>query len=349
MSKHILQLLFLLAVLILGSSLTSTGLASGKQETRDSLHNPEASSEIILRFGGDCMLGGHYEQAVGDDLAFVFDGFDILRSADIAMVNLECPVTLHGKKVPKPFNFRMRPGFLQVLKDAGIDVVNIANNHIYDYGEVGLFDTIAYLDSVGIGHVGAGRNRTEAHRPYIANVWGKRLGFLGYYGGGESPVATQRAGVAKRDIELIQSDILALKEKDSADFVVVNIHWGTEKADTPETWQVQLAHQIIDAGANAVIGHHPHVLQGIEKYKSGVIVYSLGNLVFGGNHRSNYTTGLFEIRLKNHHPEYRFIPVIIENWKAMGLTGAAGDSVIQHVRELSGIFPESIFTNKERK
>lgn len=134
-----------------------------------------------------------------------------------------------------------------------------------------------------------------------------------------------------------------------ADFVVVNLHWGNEKADTPDVWQVQLAHQIVDAGADAVIGHHPHVLQGIEKYKSGVIVYSMGNFVFGGNSRSSYTTGLFEIRLKDHDAEYRFIPVKIENWRAMELTGSAGDSVIQQVQELSRIFPESIFTSKENK
>jgi poly-gamma-glutamate capsule biosynthesis protein CapA/YwtB (metallophosphatase superfamily) len=309
------------------------------------------SSVAILRFGGDCLLAGHYEDAVGDSVQHAFTGFDLLRSADVAMVNLECPITVRGQRVSKPYNFRMHPRFLPALLSAGIDAVTVANNHIYDYGEIGLFDTISYLDSIGIHHVGAGQSASEAHMPAIIRAKGKHIALFGYYGGGEAPKATRRtAGVADRRVQDIQRDIQQIRRDNSADYIVVNLHWGVEKADTPETNQIEFAHAVIDAGADVIIGHHPHVLQGIERYKSGVIVYSLGNLVFGGNSRDTYETALFEVRLtEQNNASYRLIPIRIERWRARELTGAESDKVLRHVERLSMIFPESIFMNKEAR
>jgi poly-gamma-glutamate synthesis protein (capsule biosynthesis protein) len=302
----------------------------------DSILPSEGATPIILRFGGDCLLAEHYERAVGDEIDWAFTEFDLFQMADVAMVNLECPITTRGKKFDKPFNFRMDPKFVSAIKNAGIDIVNIANNHIFDYDNVGVFDTILYLDSLGIHHVGGGRNNDEAHRPVLVHVSGRRIGFLGYYEGGEAPAATATSpGVARRDIGLITRDVQALRSQDSVDYVVVNLHWGTEKADTPDTWQVEFAHKIIDAGADAVVGHHPHVLQGIERYKSGVIAYSLGNLIFGGNSRSSYDTGILEIVLRESRVDYRFIPVRVTDWKAHELKAESADSLRNYVDYLS--------------
>lgn len=239
----------------------------------------------------------------------------------------------------------MNPKFLDAFVSAGIDVVSIANNHIYDFGKVGLFDTISYLDSVGIRHVGAGRNAREAHSPVIVHEKGRRIALLAYYGGGEAPKATsRRPGVANRTIESIRTDITRISNQDDSTFVVVSLHWGTEKAAFPDRNQVDFAHAVIDAGADLIIGHHPHVLQGIEKYKAGVIVYSLGNLVFGGNSRDTYDTALFEARLDGKEVSYRLIPVRIEQWQATELINAEGDEVVQHVQRLSHFFAESIFS-----
>ena len=310
-------------------------------------HAQSLQTPIVMRFGGDCLLAAHYEAAAGNDVGRAFENFSILKDADIAMVNLECPVTTRGHKVEKPFNFRMNPRFLTALLNTGINIVNIANNHIFDYGSEGLFDTISYLDSIGIQHVGGGRTKAEAQQPVIIDVRGVRIGFLAYYGGGEAPTATKSGpGVARRDIGLIGSTIRTLKTRDSVDFVVVNLHWGTEKADSPDGSQRMFAHQVIDAGADALIGHHPHVLQGIERYKKGVIVYSLGNFIFGGNNRSTYDTGLFEIRLANDSVEYGFIPVGIRAWKATLLSGGEATSVVTQVTRLSAVFPQSIFTKQ---
>jgi poly-gamma-glutamate synthesis protein (capsule biosynthesis protein) len=301
-----------------------------------------------MRFGGDVLLGGYYEIAAGESLSLAFSRFTLMADADIAMVNLENPVTTRGKKVPKPYNFRMHPGFLRTITDAGIDLVTIANNHVFDYGREGFFDTISYLDSAGIRHVGAGVDRDEAHKPVVMQVRGKRIGFLAYYGGREAPGAGKFSpGVARREPGRVTADILNLKNILRADYVVVNLHWGTEKADTPDLSQQAFARALIDAGADAVIGHHPHVLQGIEAYRSGVIVYSLGNFVFGGNSRDTYNTGVFEICLAADGPSYRFIPVGVREWSAEVLAGADSARVMDTMRRLSKKFTSTIPYNKE--
>jgi poly-gamma-glutamate synthesis protein (capsule biosynthesis protein) len=307
------------------------------------------SSEVILRFGGDVLLGAHYEADVGTDIHRCFADFESFRNDDLSMVNLENPVTTRGTPQRKPFTFRMHPRFIAALKMGGIDIVNLANNHIYDFGRAGLFDTIASLDSAGVPHVGAGRDHDEAHQPFITTIKGLRIGVLGYYGGRESPAARGKvSGVASRDLRLIVRDIRSLKGK--ADYIVVNFHWGTEKAKRPDRAQRRFAHAVIDAGADAIIGHHPHVLQGVEVYRNKVIAYSLGNLVFGGNSRHTYDTGIFEIRLATRRAisaekraAYSFKPVRVRQWNASALAGKDSAVVVNEVRKLSSIFPKSIF------
>lgn len=307
------------------------------------------SSDVLLRFGGDVLLGAHYENDVGSEVNRAFAEFDLFKTDDLSMVNLENPVTTRGTKQKKPFTFRMHPRFIAALKSGGVDVVNIANNHVYDYGRIGLFDTIESLDTAQLPHVGAGRNRDEAHRPVVMTIRGNQIGIVGYYGGPEAPAATRtRGGVADRNLEVIARDIHSLRQK--ADYIIVNFHWGTEKAKYPNPAQRSFARSVIDAGADAIIGHHPHVLQGIELYKNKVIVYSLGNLVFGGNSRHTYDTGVFEIRLSaggatsaERRAAYSFRPVRVRHWSVSTLGGADSARVVNEVRNLSAIFPKSIF------
>ncbi len=300
------------------------------------------SSKIVLRFGGDVLLGGHYERAASTDVGLAFHGFSLFRNSDVSIVNLENPVTTSGAKTPKTFNFRMDPRFLQSLKAAGISTVSLANNHVFDYGSEGLEDTFCWLDSAGIRYIGAGRNSAEAHTPFTFSKGNQKVAVFGYYGGREAPAAGRtNGGVAVRDLRLIIRDIKLAREA-GATYIVVILHWGTEKAEMPDASQRWFAHSLIDAGGDAVIGHHPHVLQGVERYRSGVIVYSLGNLVFGGNNRSTYDTGVFEIALCDRDTTYRFVPVGVRNWHLVELT--AGDSlrVWEKVQQLSKIFPNTI-------
>jgi poly-gamma-glutamate capsule biosynthesis protein CapA/YwtB (metallophosphatase superfamily) len=308
--------------------------------------SPADSTVITMRFAGDCLLGAHYEEAASNDPGMAFEGFDLFKTADVAVVNLENPITTRGTKIKKPFNFRMHPRFVSVLTHAGIGVVSIANNHVFDYGEQGLLDTFSYLDSAHIRYVGAGRTRSDAHRPYFFSRGGRDVAILGYYGGAEARVATNsESGVAQRKLSAIIQDVRLLRRADPGIYTVVILHWGTEKADTPDPGQQAFARALIDGGVDAVIGHHPHVLQGIERYHSGVIVYSLGNFLFGGNGRHTYDTGVFEITLHPSGPAFRFIPVGVRNWHLRVLEGEDADRVTSRVRALSSVFPSSMFTH----
>jgi poly-gamma-glutamate synthesis protein (capsule biosynthesis protein) len=318
--------------------------AGADSNSRATVHS--AQLPVTLRFAGDVLLASHYEAGMWDSSQATFRGLYRLGGADATVVNLESPITIQGMRIPKPYNFRMNPRFLSVLTGGGIDIVSIANNHIYDYGPRGLLDTISYLDSVGVRHVGAGRNIVEAHTPVIDTIRGQVVAFLAYYGGGEAPGAGKNSpGVARRDLEEVSRDMRNLKTEGRSQYIVIILHWGTERATSPDRAQVAFAHALIDAGADAVVGHHPHVLQGIERYHRGVIAYSLGNFVFGGNDRDSYNTGMFEIRLGAGRVDYGFIPVRIDRWRASLLSGADSLRLIGAMRSLSSIFPKSIFTN----
>lgn len=311
---------------------------------------PSVQNPVILRFAGDVLLASHYETEMGDSSQATFGNLYRLGGADATVVNLECPITTRGLKVPKPYNFRMNPRFLATLTGGGIDIVSIANNHIYDFGPRGLLDTISYLDSVGVRHVGAGRNGVEAHRPVIETIRGRDVAFLAYYGGGEAPGAGRSSpGVARRDLGQVSADIRNLRLGGRPLYIVIILHWGTERATSPDRAQVAFAHALIDAGADAVIGHHPHVLQGIERYGRGVIAYSLGNFIFGGNDRDTYNTGMFEIRLGSDGVRFSFIPVRVDRWRASIPSGADSLRLIDSMRRLSSRFPKTIFTNQETK
>lgn len=316
---------------------------------QDSLHQTQRSVEpagepdIVMNFAGDCTFADHFETAVGDSVDSPFAALPWFGEADISMVNLENPITIGGKKIAKEFNFCMHPKYLQVLLNGGVDIVTLANNHIYDFGKDGLFDTMRYLDSVNVKYVGAGKNIAEARRPAVFDVRGVKIGFLAYYGNGDWHPATEAApGTAPRYRHYIEEDIQRLR-KDGMDFVVVNYHWGEEKSQYPDGYQIGLARFTIDAGADLVIGHHPHVLQGIERYKHGIIAYSLGNFIFGGHSRPEYDTAVFQVRIRDKQMIPKLIPVRVSLWRTYPLKNNDGERLVKQVMERSRIFQKSIF------
>jgi poly-gamma-glutamate synthesis protein (capsule biosynthesis protein) len=237
----------------------------------------------------------------------------------------------------------MNPKYLGTLQLAGIDLVTLANNHVFDYGPEGLLDTIHFLDSVGIKHVGAGANLAEARRPAVFDIRGFRVGFLGYFGGGVFAATSTRPGVAPRSEAALRSDIQTLRQIDKVDYAVVNIHWGKERGLYPQDWQIKLAHLAVDAGADLVIGHHPHVLQGVERYKNSVIAYSLGNFLFGGNSRSTYDTAILKAELGRNFRRISIVPIHVKDWQPYVSSGIEGERIVASVKERSRRFPESVF------
>lgn len=254
-----------------------------------------AEEDIRLVFGGDVTLAAWY----ADVVPYVYDHEwpfarlqGLFRSADVVMVNCETAITRSERREPKRFNFRMDPDLVPIFPKGGISIVTLANNHVYDYGAEGLRDTLAYLDEAGVKHVGAGMTLAEARLPVFRDIKGKRLAFLGY--GNYSPATENGPGTAYRYPEHVASDIRLAKES-GADIVIVNFHWGLERATEPTERDRTLAYLAIDSGADVIVGHHPHVLQPVEIYRGKVIAYSLGNFVFGGNRRAGKDSALLEV------------------------------------------------------
>jgi len=274
-----------------------------------------ARDGVEMIFAGDLMISGHVEPELQRDRSALFSRWNVGREADIFVVNLEHPITTAGEKVEKEFNFKLDPQYVDVLKDAGISLVTAANNHIYDYGREGILETIAVLDSAGIRHVGIGQTLKDAREPIIFEIRGRKIGFLSYYGKETYAATDSTPGYAPRFPSLIRQDVTALRPK--VDYLVISFHWGVEKAEDPEPWQVWLGHQVIRYGADLVVGHHPHVLQGIEQYRNGTIVYSLGNFVFGGNSRHTYDTAVLRVRLSDQGSSVEVIPVRVKRWQVM--------------------------------
>lgn len=207
----------------------------------------------------------------------------VLRDADIAFVNLETPLTDRGRHTGA---FKTPTSFADALRWAGIDVVSTANNHAMDAEHLGLIDTRDALDRVGIGHVGTGMDLEDARRPHIVERDGIRVAFLGYAqfvnGGAGAFALPDRSGVVPMSPPIIREDIRRVR--DQVDYVVVSFHWSIENSQDTHPEDRRFAREVIDAGADVVLGHHPHVPRGVEVYNGKPILYSLGNLIFGHSH-----------------------------------------------------------------
>jgi poly-gamma-glutamate synthesis protein (capsule biosynthesis protein) len=200
--------------------------------------------------------------------------------ADIVLGNLECSVTRRGKKLAKTWNFRAPPENLSALKKAGFTLVTIANNHSFDYGREGFLDTLNHLNRAKLPHIGGGENRAAAERLRVVDQGGLKIGFLGLTSTHpeEAWAGKSRPGVAYSDFARFPAVIAAAREM--ADVLIVVFHGGTELAAQPNDIQKAFGRAAVEAGADLVIGHHPHVVQPIEIYRGKPILYSLGNFLF---------------------------------------------------------------------
>lgn len=222
-----------------------------------------------------------------------------LRAADLAFGNLECAISLGGSPQAKQYRFRGRPSSLKAMRiAAGFDVVNLANNHSGDYGKGALLDTLRHLRRNDMTPVGAGANEAAAYRPVVVERLGLKVAFVGFSvilpfefrAIGASP------GSAWGFPERVREGVRRARRE--ADVVIATFHWGVEKATTEEPRQRDLAQLALDAGATAVLGAHPHVLQPVRRPGGGrLVAYSLGNFVFGASSPLTASTGILELEL----------------------------------------------------
>lgn len=256
---------------------------------------PPPLSPVTLLFTGDVMPSRYVAVKMATyGYDYPLSGMkDILSNADLTIINLESPV-LHGAPVPNgSMVFRTDPEFLPALKRAGVDIVVLANNHSANLGEGALIETLRHLDDTDMTHLGAGTS-SDAYAPIVRTVRGLRIAFVAQ---NDTDVVSSltcaspdHVGTACYDLSRASSSIIAARQ--NADIVVFLMHSGTEYEHTANDRQRALAHAAIDAGADLVIGHHPHVVQAAEIYKGKRIYYSLGNFIFDQNWSLDTRLGL---------------------------------------------------------
>jgi poly-gamma-glutamate capsule biosynthesis protein CapA/YwtB (metallophosphatase superfamily) len=295
-----------------------------------------ASGDVI----GDREVGSFID-AQGGRAVFA-EVAPFLRQADLAFVNLESPLSTRGEQdQDKEVTFRGRRALIAGLSAAGIDAVSVANNHALDYGPTALKDTLAGLDRAGIAHAGAGADLTAARAPGVVKTPGGSVAVLaytliepaGFLAGKDS------AGVnpGRENEPRLLRDIT--RAKTTADWVVVSFHWGTEYQGRADEDQRRLAHRAIDAGADLVLGHHPHVLQGFELYRNRLIAYSLGDLVFDHYSRATGETVILRATLSpTGPPSFTLVPVYLSDSHGIPapVTGSEARSILERMRLYSG-------------
>lgn len=263
----------------------------------------------------DCAPMVRMNELGGVENCFDPDVLDKLRNSDITLINNEFSIGTRGSALEgKTYTFQAHPDTVQIHKELGADIVSLANNHVYDYGEMGFLDTLDNLTEAGIPYVGAGRNLDEARQAQFFIVNGVKVGVVAasraekvYF----TPVATEDTPGIMGTYE--SADFLeAIKEADAqCDILIAYVHWGTEKSVKLEDAQKEMAREYIDAGVDAVIGGHTHCLQGMEFYNGKPVIYSLSNFWF-----SNYAaeTGILTLRVDSDmNMQTIFMPLIQKN------------------------------------
>lgn len=315
----------------------------------------EKEGSLVITAVGDIMLGRSVATRLEKKPQRYIYAFEqvaeILKQGDIVFGNLEAPVTdstngLTGVRQGGKIVLRNKVEALTAIQFAGFTLLSLANNHILDYYDKGLFDTFELLKKNNIGFSGSGRNLEEARKPAVIEKKGKKIGLLSYtdmselwYKGNPNirfAAEKEKAGVAPRKLEYIKEDIERIRQ--SVDILIVSLHWGVEESfDIPGS-QVEFAHEVLDFGADMILGHHPHQFQGIEIYKGKPIFYSLGNFIFDQNDPENLESFITIIKFSGNRPMHvSAVPVrIFDKCYVAPLKGKDAEGLLRREAELCG-------------
>ncbi|MBN2085365.1 MAG: CapA family protein [Anaerolineales bacterium] len=271
---------------------TAGGTPAVQASSEPSTPPPEPDPGVTMAFVGDIMLGrslgARIDRGEGET---IFASVEIvLQAADITIGNLECALGSGGTKAPKAYTFLAPPEAARLLRDAGFDLLSLANNHSLDYGLEVFDQTGKILAENGIRFIGAGADEITARAPARLEAGGFRIALLAYadvpveylskFDARDWTAGPSTPGISWAEDEKIKQDLKALEG--DTDITIVLFHFGTEGLAAPDKRQIQLSRLAIDYGADVIVGSHPHMVQGVEQYKDGYIFYSLGNFIFDG-------------------------------------------------------------------
>lgn len=320
-----------------------------KDKNEEKAGHPDGErQEASVGFIGDFLFDPGYSvgsvMASSGGFAPCIDGeaLQIMRETDLLIANNEFPYTAAGAPLPeKKFTFHAPPETAGWLHDAGIDVAALANNHCYDYGERGFLDTLQALDNAGIPYIGAGRDLEEAVRPWRQQFGGTKVAVINATqieqtdhpdtkGAEEGTPGVFRCFDPGRMYDAVR------KEKEQSDVVIVFIHWGTEKEEKPDWLQLQQAKGLAEAGADLVVGAHPHRVQPIDVVDGMPVAYSIGNFLFTSY---RLETAFLQVRIDCNEKkikDLRYVPMAQENNRAVLLRGDERENALQRLRDSSG-------------
>lgn len=299
---------------------------------------------ITIGLAGDVMIGRLVNEFLDEAPPGWIWGnlLPILQKNDLNLINLEAALTKSDKIVPKVFNFKADPEKVRVLSEGPIHAVNLANNHLLDFSEEGLLETLQMLDGAKIAHAGAGRNAAEAAAPAILDCQGIKVGILGYTDNQPGWIATtDRPGIRYiriGDNQAVAEDIKTLRPK--VDLLIVSLHWGPNMRERPTQAFKAFAHHLIDLGADLIHGHSAHIFQGVEIYQGKLILYDTGDFVddYAVDPRlRNDRTFLFLVTFADRL-SLRLIPALIEQFQVNCSEGQETEETLDRMQKLSSEF-----------
>lgn len=320
-----------------GSANTPDSETAQSDETAEPAVEP--TEPVTLVFTGDVLLSDYVlnnynskgiSGVVSDDL------LSELQQADLTIINNEFPFSTRGSQAPdKQFTFRVDPSYVSVLTDMGVDIAGLANNHVLDYGSDALLDTFDTLDAAGIDYMGAGVDMDRASRLITREIDGMTFGFL---------AASRVIPVVSWDVANASPGVFTTYDparlvaaieaaRSQCDYLTVMVHWGIERDAYPQEYQTQLARQYIDAGADLIIGAHPHVLQGIDYYQDKPVCYSLGNFIFN---QEIPRTAIVKVTVeKDKEPTIQFLAASASGAYTSLSSSEEKASIYQYLEEIS--------------
>lgn len=308
-------------------------------EPAPSLPDEPEAEPVTIVFTGDVLLSDYVlNNYRADGISGVLSPELLLelQNADLTVINNEFPFSTRGTQAPdKQFTFRVNPQYVSVLTDMGVDLAGLANNHVLDYGADALLDTFDTLDQAGIDYLGAGDSQERASALITKEVNGQTFGFL---------AASRVIPVVEWDVRNCQPGVFTTYDptlllaaigeaKEQCDYLMVLVHWGIERDEYPQDYQSVLAARYIDAGADLIIGSHPHVLQGISYYRDKPIFYSLGNFIF--NQEIARTAAVRVTVEPDHSATLQLIPASATGACTSLRTGKDAESIFSYLEQIS--------------
>ena len=334
--KRIL-LVVLIVLLIMAAAFTMLGFKSNNP-LAESLKAKENASMAVT---GDVMFARNMPGVLSMDSS-PFEGVsNVTSNVDLLLINFENAATASENALKGDVPLKCDPSYVPLAKANENTVASLANNHAFDYGIDGMRDTVSNLEAAGITPIGAGENESDAHSPVVKEVNGRKITILNYmdsnnfaeYGYDVMPYANgSSAGYSAYDSKVAQKQIA--DARNDSDLIVAYMHYGNEYSTSPNEDQTKMSHELIDYGADVVIGSHPHVPQGIEMYNGKPIFYSLGNFIFDQSNEDTHVAYFVEIDLVGNTGECTVYPIHISNYLPQFMDADEGNSL------LSGLSPQ---------